>query len=206
MNSSEGIDMAKMAVMILLVVLVIGAVVGLAYMAYGWVTSGSDKLGDTVNSLDSSSYAQYDDAQCSGTDVLTALKSYRDSDIAILIANGGTDGTYTCGKYAATPANVMAMNYCGAVKKDASADSATITAPVTVNYSLTGTDGIENAFWVYGMVWGDNGLTVRNTNFSPTTNKSTPLCYVRQNAQFYSNLVYDKTTGEVCGILFRQMN
>ena len=87
MNSEEGTSLAKMAVTVLLVVLVIGAVVGVVYMAYSWYTSGSDKLGDQVNSLDSSAYSQFDDKQCTGTDVLTALKTYRDSDVAIFIDN-----------------------------------------------------------------------------------------------------------------------
>ena len=87
MNSEEGTSLAKMAVSVLLVVLVIGAVVTVVYMAYSWFTSGSEKLGDQVNSLDSSAYSQYDDTQITGTDVLTALKTCRDSDVAIVIDN-----------------------------------------------------------------------------------------------------------------------
>ena len=97
MNSDEGISLAKMAVAVLLVVLVIGAVVAIVYKAYSWFNSGADKLGDQVNSIDSSSYSTYDDSQVSGTDVLTALKTYRDSDIAIVIAvsESATSSAYT---------------------------------------------------------------------------------------------------------------
>ena len=94
MNSEEGTSLAKMAVTVLLVVLVIGAVVGVVYMAYSWYTSGTDKLGDQVNSLDSSAYSQFDDKQCTGTDVRTALKTYRDSDVAIFIDNGKCGAGY----------------------------------------------------------------------------------------------------------------
>ena len=121
MNSEEGTSLAKMAVTVLLVVLVIGAVVGVVYMAYSWFTSGTEKLGDQVNSLDSSAYSQYDDKQCTGTDVLTALKTYRDSDVAIFIDNGKCGAGYALD---ATSANVK--NYC-ALAVGAAVDSGTNT-------------------------------------------------------------------------------
>lgn len=196
MNSTEGMDLAKMAVTVLLVVLVIGAVVALVYAGYSWFNSGADKLGDQVNSIDASSYAQYDDAQVSGTDVLTALKTYRDSDIAIFIGNGNTGGGTA---YTATPASKSsAFNYCG-LAKDAKAN----TLYDKIDYDHADLGG---CFSVEEMEWNvDTGLTERNTNFSPTTSKSKKEQYVKQGAQFYSNLVYDRSTGEVCGIFFRQM-
>lgn len=195
MNSEEGVSLAKMAVTVLLVVLVIGAVVAVVYMAYSWFTSGTDKLGDTVNSLDSSSYSQYDDSQCSGVDVLTALKSYRDSDIAIVICNGkGGNSAYTT----AGATEAKGYNYCGCIKGTVDG-SGKITPQTTVKY-------VNNRWQVDGMHWDTStGLTTRNTNFSPTTNKGSEATYVRQNAEFYSNLIYDDSTGEVCGILFRIM-
>ena len=196
MNSTEGMDLAKMAVTVLLVVLVIGAVVALVYAGYSWFNSGADKLGDQVNSIDASSYAQYDDAQVSGTDVLTALKTYRDSDIAIFICNSDNGGREMNGGTDKFVMSKGCYNYCGL------ADSATANTIFTgVTYDTT-----KGTWYVAGMEWDDTtGLTVRNTNFSPTTSKSTKAQYVKQGAQFYSNLVYDQSTGEVCGILFRQM-
>lgn len=58
-----------------------------------------------------SPYAQYEDSTCSGTDVIVALKTYADSDIAILVSSDGVtyfnycrlldsasavDGSYIC--------------------------------------------------------------------------------------------------------------
>lgn len=193
MNSEEGMSLAKMAVAVLLVVLVIGAVVALVYTAYSWFNSGSDKLSDQVNSIDASSYSQYDDNQCSGTDVLTALKTYRDSDIAIFIANASSDCT-AYNPNIADKAVVNCFNYCG-LAKDAEAGKV-----------FKGVKYVSGRFTVPGMQWNDStGLTERNTNFSPTTSKSKKSQYVKQGGQFYSNLVYDESTDEVCGILFRQM-
>ena len=200
MNSEEGTSLAKMAVTVLLVVLVIGAVVGVVYMAYSWYTSGTDKLGDQVNSLDSSAYSQFDDKQCTGTDVLTALKTYRDSDVAIFIDNG------KCGAgYALDATSATVKNYC-ALAVGAAVDNGTNTYDISLNnqegkwFIGTGTDKADIDF--------DNtaGMAKRNTNFSPTQTKGSTYekAYVSQKANFYSNLVYD-SEGEVCGIMFRRM-
>ena len=188
MGSAEGMDLAKMAVTVLLVVLVIGAVVALVYKAYSWFTSGSDKLGDTVTSIDSSAYANYDDNVVVGTDVLTALKSFRDSDVAIVICNKNNGG------YTATPANAKGTNYCGLAT---GADASTFELEVKYN---------NNRYEVDSMQWNaSTGLTIRNTNFSPTTNKGDAAHYVNQSTQWYGSLIYDVTTNEVSGILFREM-
>ena len=84
MNSEEGVSLAKMAVTVLLVVLVIGAVVAIVYKAYSWFNSGSDKLGDQVTSIGSSSYSQYDDVMVKGTDVLSAL-SHSEMQSSVLL-------------------------------------------------------------------------------------------------------------------------
>ena len=200
MNSEEGTSLAKMAVTVLLVVLVIGAVVGVVYMAYSWFTSGTDKLGDQVNSLDSSAYSQFDDKQCTGTDVLTALKTYRDSDVAIFIDNG------KCGAgYDITATTATVKNYC-ALAVGATVDSGTNTYDISLNN--------QEGKWYIGTspnkadIEFDNtaGMAKRNTNFSPTQTKGDAYneAYVSQKANFYSNLVYD-SEGEVCGIMFRRM-
>lgn len=209
MNSEEGVSLAKMAVTVLLVVLVIGAVVAIVYQAYSWFTSGSDKLADQVNSIDSSSYSTYDDAQCAGTDVLTALKTYRDSDIAILIGNGQSTATYS--DVTATTTGALknpVINYCGVAANDTgkAAVTADKVGDVTA-YSYKPELKDDGKWYLKQGVFYESakGMATRNTNFSPTTDKSKKSTYVRQNAQFYSKLIYDDTTGEVCGIMFTIM-
>lgn len=206
MNSEEGTSLAKMAVSVLLVVLVIGAVVTVVYMAYSWFTSGSEKLGDQVNSLDSSAYSQYDDKQVTGTDVLTALKTYRDSDVAIFIDNGKLGDGY---KQAAESATVK--NYCALADPGDSDPKAAANG----TYDMTLFKDKGNGKWYIGTTSKkldidfnpETGMANRNTNFSPTQTKGTDYddAYVSQKANFYSNLVYD-SEDEVCGILFRRMS
>lgn len=204
MNSTEGMDLAKMAVTVLLVVLVIGAVVALVYAGYSWFNSGADKLGDQVNSIDASSYAQYDDVQVSGTDVLTALKTYRDSDIAIVISNSKNQN----GTYDPAATSVTAYCYCGMLYVNADGNGTPPATKPDASATITITRADSSSPWSgVAIAWDSaTGLAYRNTNFSPTTSKSSQSTYVKQGAQFYANLIYDTTTDEVCGILFRQMN
>ena len=199
MNSEEGMSMAKMAVMILLAVLVIGAVVGLVFMAYSWFSSGNDKLTDTVTSIDKASYSQFDDKQVSGTDVISALSTYRESDIAIFVSNK-SNGGYDV--YAAGSGAIKACNYCALVSNNGSEPTADNNNNYV--YSLTQADGkITCSDFAYDA----SGIaTIRNTNFSPTTTNSNSNAYVKQSAKWYSKLVYSETTDDVAGILFMQMN
>lgn len=191
MNSQEGMDLAKMAVTVLLVVLVVGAVFFIAYKAYAWFTSGSDKLGDQVTSIDKSAYSRYDDAQVTGSDVTSALKTYRETDIAVFVCNK-SNGGYTDGQTA-----VNAYNYC-AVADGFDAQ----TSAQSLAY-----DEDEGGYHFGGYTLDSStNMPKHNTNFSPCSTKSSSDTYVKTSAKFYSKLVYDDTTGEVGGILFMQMN
>ena len=222
MNSEEGVSLAKMAVTVLLVVLVIGAVVAIVYKAYSWFNSGSDKLGDQVTSIGSSAYSQYDDVLVKGTDVLTALKSYRNADFGVVIANIQNLGT------AYTPSNpsfsngTQGCNYCGIVAA-ASGNFANKVPDMDANalYRVTISAVAANADAaptgqqiVYepktSRYWCDNlhftsGIADKNTNFSPTTDASITDAFVKQTGTFYSKLIYSKDTGDVCGVIFLQV-
>lgn len=214
MNSEEGMSLAKMAVTVLLVVLVIGAVVAIVYAAYAWYTKGTDKLTDQVVSIDKSSFSQYDNAQVSGSDVLSALKTYRESDIAIIICNlNNQGGTFTQPKTGegATDTSVAGYNYCALINvatvnekgEVTKTDAQTADALATVNWKT------KDGYWsVAGLAFdqGDKVSLKRNTNFSPTTTQGDAAHFVKQSANWYANLITDKSTGDVCGILFRQMN
>ena len=200
MNSEEGMSLAKMAVGVLLVVLVIGAVVGVVYAAYGWFNSGTSQLGDQVTAIGDSTYTKYDDQTVTGVDVLTALKTYRNSDITVVVANKNCNGGTA--QYPTTPAGgVKGLCYC-AMPVDASSNQATAGAEFTVAYNAaTGKFSVGKLSFDTA-----NNSPFYNTNFSPTTQSSSALAYVKQTSDWYANLIYSDETGEVCGLLFRQMN
>lgn len=210
MNSEEGVSLAKMAVTVLLVVLVIGAVVAVVYAAYSWFNSGTSKLGDQVTSIDKSAYSQYDDTQVSGTDVLSALKAYRESEIGIFIANSKATGNTAFVSAPASGATVQAMNYCALAGGTGNGASTVTPTKTGSNYLMTVTyDGSQwgvTAISYKDAAGNDTAVAMSNTNFSPTTQTNNAACYVKQSAKWYSNLVYSSETGDVCGILFRQMN
>lgn len=209
MNSEEGMSMAKMAVTVLLVVLVIGAVVAIVYAAYSWFGSGTAKLTDSVTSIEKSAYSQFDDAQVSGSDVLSALKTYREADIAVVISNNNNGG-YQSGATSCNGRNYCALIGAQGTTPTPDADNA---YPVTIYQgngkwytSAVGADGKPSGTAI-GLCWSDDRVTLqRNTNFSPTTTNGNSNCFVKTSAKWYANLIYDTTTDDVCGILFRQMS
>ena len=203
MDGNEGMSMAKMAVAVLLVVLLIGAVVGLVYAAYSWFNSGSDKLANTVTALDKSALSEYDSKQVSGTKVLTAMKQYRESDVAILVANKSTQGG-SFDMSATTLTNVN--NYCALAGLAAKANSGQTSTGDVYNLASLGKD--SDGKWSFaGFQTQQGGIsTTKNTNFSPTSLPSSAATYVKPSATWFAELVYDSNTNEVGGILFRQMN
>lgn len=209
MNAEEGVSLAKMAVTVLLVVLIIGAVVAIVYAAYSWFNSGTAKLGDQVSSIDKSAYSQFDDAVVTGNDVLSALKTYRESEIAIYISNLKSEGGSFKTNGSSGYTGVKAFNYCG-LTVDAYGNTTAIASPysLTVNYGAsTNNTTLKDCYYVPGLAFdGSTNILSRNTNFSPTTTNSNKDCYVKTSAKWYANLVYDESTGDICGIIFRQMN
>lgn len=212
MNADEGVSLFKMVVTVLLVVLVVGAIVGLSYAAYSWFNSGTTKLTDQVASIDKSAFSQYDDTQVSGVDVLSALKTYRESEISIFILNKNNmaSGSKPLELVTGT-ADLTPYNYCALSKTAAEVTDATKKAkgPGHTATLKKATSGTINGCWYLeeGLAWDDTtGVLTRNTNFSPATTKSNTLTYVNQSAQWYCKLVYDYTTNDICGILFVQMN
>lgn len=201
MNSEEGMSMAKMAVTVLLVVLVIGAVVAIVYAAYSWFGSGTDKLTDNVNSIQASQYSQYDNSQVSGSDVLAALKNYRDSDMCIFISNLNNQNKEFRAKH---PGSLTAYNYCVLAEDTDSSFKNTKLAidKDNGNWYIGGSrdTAVSRKFKDEDMVDLD-----KNTNMTPTTTQGNADCYVKSTATWYAQLVYDNTD-DVCGILFRQMN
>lgn len=205
MNSEEGMSMAKMAVTVLLVVLVIGAVVAIVYAAYSWFGSGTDKLADNVTSISDSAMSQYDDQIVSGSDVLAALKNYRNADVAIFVCNA----TKQSGNgFNATPqANTKANNYCALVS--GASDPSNNDNSYTYTLGVADEDKTYGGQYIFtdGFSYGNDGISINhNTNFSPTTTTAYSDTFVKQSADWYANLVYDDLTGDVAGIIFRQMN
>ena len=222
MNSEEGISLAKMAVAVLLVVLVIGAVVAIVYAAYSWFNGGTEKLGDQVSSIGASAYSQYDDVQVTGNDVLSALKTFRDADFAVVVCNNNNyekGKTFTPG----TPESASvksARNYCALVKTSTNTTNTSNTTDTnkqptaekdgTYLLSIGDSNVVKynkNAgrFETGNLDYNTSGTAKKNTNFSPTTDSSQKEAFVRTTGTFYSKLLYSSETGDACGVIFFQV-
>lgn len=214
MNSEEGISLAKMAVAVLLVVLVIGAVVAIVYAAYSWFNGGTEKLGDQVSSIGASAYSQYDDVQVTGNDVLSALKTFRDADFAVVICNKNNYGNNPIFN-PSEPKDVAgtAYNYCAYLandnKKTDAADNADASKGEQTVEIGSGKrihfDESAGHFLADNLLYSTSGTAVKNTNFSPTTDSSNSAQFVRTTGTFYSKLLYSNETGDACGVIFFQV-
>ena len=219
MNSEEGISLAKMAVAVLLVVLVIGAVVAIVYAAYSWFNGGTEKLGDQVSSIGASAYSQYDDVQVTGNDVLSALKTFRDADFAVVICNKNNYGTGPIFN-PSSPSTVSgtAYNYCAYLANsntnnnnnnnnndNADASKGTLTVGIGGESGRIHFDESAGHFLTNNLLYSTSGTAVKNTNFSPTTDSSNSNQFVRTTGTFYSKLLYSSETGDACGVIFFQV-
>ena len=225
MNSEEGMSLAKMAVTVLLVVLIIAAVVTLVYQAYKWFNQGSDKLEGQVTSIGASSYSNYDDTMVSGTNVISALDSNRSSGLAVVIVNlQNNQGAYNPSNPGTYTQNALVANYCARIDGSTDSDGGTPAAPKVLGPCVklgaavpTGAqqvaapaagevryNGVKGCFECTNLQY-DNSMVVNNTNFSPTKDSSRTLNYVKETGSFYSKLIYSTDTGEVCGIIFLQV-
>lgn len=193
MNSEEGMSMAKMAVTVLLVVLVIGAVVAIVYAAYNWFNSGKDKLANNVNGISDTSLAAYDNKDMTGSDVLSCMKNFSNSDYAVIVSNLKNQG----GSYKEEAS--VGTNYCAQISTSAGKDT---NNGLTVGSYLSGklSDGFK------AELNKKAGDFIRNSNLSPASDTSDVDHYVKPSAKWHCDLVKSASTGEIIGIYWRQKN
>ena len=188
----EGIDISKVVVRVLIVLGLIAAIYGLYSLLSSRLSGGVNKLSENLSSMDSSTYASYDDAIVTGTEVLTALKTFRDADFAVVICNN--DATLT-GSALQSGSAGSGFNYCGLLTSSVDQGSAQAV-------TLTASGG--KITYASGLQWNTStGKAARCTNFSPTTQTSDKSHYVQQKAKWYSKLIYD-SNDQVIGVVFAQ--
>lgn len=189
-TGDEGLSLGKLIVGALIVLMIIGLVVGVVYLLADKFSGVTKKVTDTIDSAATSVYSDYDNKEKTGDDVITACKTYRGQNIAIVIEQAGTAHTYSD-----LAADVTGYNY------NALLTGFTAGATGSVTYSP------EGYFTNQGIALDANtGLPTLNTNFAPITNKAqVSTTYVKKTARYYSNLIYSLDTGEVCGIVFQRM-
>ena len=183
-DQNEGVKVSNIVIGVLVFAVIAAAVIAFVMWGANRFNKAQSDLADTVEGVDIARFNQYDDNEVSGTDVLTAVKTYRNMDMCIFVStkkqNGGN--VYDLTQDASLLSTVTAYGHNGQQAQVAwDADKGKFTANILV---------------------ADNQLQ-NNTNVTPLTTKGQDP-YVNQQGKFWATLVYDSDTMDVAGILFRQ--
>lgn len=188
-DQNEGTKVVNIVVGVLLMLVVMAAVVAFVMWGAGKFNSTQKDMQDQVNAVEIAKYNQYDDNEVSGTDVLTAVKTYKNSDMCIFVStkkmNGGAVYDFSRDDITAAPTG----NKVYAVGTNAKSDGSQ-----TIEYN-------NDMQKFAAEVIVDN--PANNSNYTKLTTKDQDP-YINPNGKFWACLVYDKYTEEVAGILFRQ--
>ncbi len=200
--ADEGMDISKVLVRVLILLALIAAIFGLYQLISGKLSSGTNKLSDNLNSMDSSTYAAYDDAIVTGTEVLTALKSFRDADFAVCVVTKAQDIGID------DAPGVKYQNYCALLTTgdDDSKTNPSATSGGTAMVVSLETDSKNGGFTAddLALAWDSStGHSKRNTNFSLTQQQSDTKTFVQQKAKFKGHLIHDANDAAI-GVVFIQ--
>lgn len=179
---TEWSSAVKNAVVVLIIVVVIGIVFGFLYMGMQSSESSQGAVSDALVGLSEKEMATYNGTAISGTEVINALESFKDRDIAIGVKTAGTNRfIYYNRSFNITPS----------------------TADKPETWQLTA-NPVESVNLPANAVDATGGLGTPQKPLiaGVATNKSTNL-YVNQSAKFTSTLMKN-ANGVIVGIRFEQ--
>lgn len=183
-EQNEGTKIVGIVVSILLFLVVMAAIVGLVMWGTNKFNSTQSTMQEQVTGVENAVYTAYDETEVSGSDVLAACKTYKNSSMNIYVSTKAQNGSFYDFNTGTADAlgTYEAFGYNG--------------ANCTTSLQFSADDGhfIDNV-----LVTGPSA----NASYQHLTSKGNPA-YVNQNGKFWSSLVYDSETGEVAGVLFRQ--
>lgn len=197
---------AKLIVRIVAICAIIAVLVTLVLFLTGAFKSGAGRMGDEVISVAKSVYDNYDDKNVDGTAVMSAIKSYCESNMAIIVANAYTEGdTFSFDPLIAPNYGVLADQEHNGGHTISTTSGPVPTAKVSYDEkNLRWYLGEKGSKGKYGLDYsGDTWL--RNKNYKAMSDTQAPDCYVSTGAKWRANLLYDPQSDTVCGILFRQI-
>lgn len=95
---------AKVAIIVLAVLLAIGIVVGVMVWGSDVTSKNTDALMNTVSGIEERQYEAYNGTTVKGAVVLTAIRSYQNQSVGVyVITNGDRTGTNYCAEFDTSP-------------------------------------------------------------------------------------------------------
>lgn len=190
-DAKEGISIAKIALGVIIFLVLAGIVFALVRMGTNKVNSATNDLSNQLDTADLMQYAKYDNAEVTGTDVLTAIKTYQSSELKVFVATHKMMGNYYDPNTGSSNLGTINTKSYGYMSDSNSNDENGTNTP---NMNTT-----------TGQLEADIIKTTEtfNLSFSELSTK-TEDAYIKQSGRFYGYLVYDTTTGELAGLAFYQ--
>lgn len=182
-DQNEGTKIVGIVVSILLFLVVMAAIVGLVMWGTNKFNSTQSTMQDQVTGVENAIYTAYDEMEVSGSDVLAACKTYRNSTMNIYVSTKKLNGGNA---YDFTQATAPTLSTCYAV-----------------GYHVNNNDPTLNANTGHYEAEILTASPTAGTGYQALSTKGNDA-YVNPNGKFWSSLVYDTDSGEVAGILFMQ--
>jgi hypothetical protein len=188
MPSNEGIDMAKMAITVFVVIMVISVVVGIAMFGYDKVNKGKQVLEQKSSSVEEAQFKAINENILTGSSLLAQIQQDYSGDAVILVSAYGE--RVPMGTAAATYNNF-------GIQQDGVVCTPGTVKTCAVSLDTSGRFYINSAANVGTSV--KNGY--RNTAIAlmnDKANTSAPLAtYVPDTVKYYCRLLYDENGSRI---------
>lgn len=178
---NEGI---KIAITAIVIVVIIGLVFGFLYMTLNANARSQERLASNLTDFDRRAFDQYDQTEITGSQVIAAIKQFRDQPIAVLVETRAEPG--------------RVVNYNATIGAAGTAPPAPFSGPASA--AILPTDDGNGRFVLSGnrVVWKES----QNYNTTNTTRKSSRE-YINPAGKFAANIVYDDNS-EIIALYLRQ--
>ena len=178
---NEGI---KIAITAIVIVVIIGLVFGFLYMTLNANARSQERLASNLTDFDKRAFDQYDQTEIAGSQVISAIKQFRDQSIAVLVETKADPG--------------KVVNYCGTIGATGTTPPAAFSGAASA--AILPTNGGNGKYVISGsrIVWKES----QNYNTQNTVKKSSKE-YINPAGKFDANLVYDDNN-EIIGVYLKQ--
>lgn len=200
-----------------IVLIALAAIIGLGFgvfaIAKGVANEGVVNVQDNLTAVSASAFTDFDQKVVTGTQVVSAYKTFEGKSVAVLINTQALSKSIKCNPqhdcYVFSIGDKEYLNYNAILAADAAGAKPTVVAGGDAGAAVTsGTDGVltfkdGTVTTEHGFCLDDKGSVVYDSNVGGMS-KAGNCEYISSSAKFQANLVKD-ASGTTVGVVFTQM-
>ena len=212
MGVNEGKDVTGGSFSIIALVLVIALAMGFIIFAITQFTKAQNRISQTTGSLDAAQFSAYDNKVITGDQVMSAVRTYINQDIVLIVDNKNTDiSFYTTGEGDTLAVDIGTGEsfFEKTVPYNIGITARAATPGATPEASQLCYSKEDSHIYTGKAPSGNENIVMemsRNTNIRPLVTKvingKPSAMYVEAGASYYSVLLYEPSTKTVNGIAF----